>query len=70
MVRDSNVAMMPQELKSLQETPQEEAHQIEGTIGGPPLTKSPPESLAFPTGFMMSSAFTTAACGQRTVRST
>lgn len=49
--------------RSSPETPQGEAHRTEATTGGLPLTKSPPGSLAFPTGFMMSSASTTAACG-------
>lgn len=70
MVPVSSVAMTALELRCSLETLLVAAPQIEGTTGGIRHTKNHPEFQDSLTGSMMSSASTTAACGQTTANTT
>lgn len=70
MQQDSSVAMTAPALRSWQQTRLGGALQTEHMTGAHPPTGNLPECLQSPTGSMMSSASTTAACGLTTATTT
>ncbi len=70
MARVSSVVMTALELRCSRGTLSGAAPRIEGTTGAHRHTRNHPEFQDVLTGSMMSSASTTAACGQTTVNTT